>query len=102
MPLAFGVVGISPDYDKGDGGEKYGQPISANISKKWQSAVSATSLLPAFLFILVGLWLVKSAGAIVDVSVVNISIGFIFFGWMTVHADLELLNFGRIYRGYLL
>jgi hypothetical protein len=105
VPFVLSVVGISGNYGKGEGRDNYGQPISANISKKWQSAVSATLPLSAFLFILVGLWLVKSTGAIVDVSVVNISkviAGIGFFGWVTVHAGLDVLSFGHIYWGHLL
>jgi hypothetical protein len=107
-PLPLSKISVGADNKKSQSGDKQGHPITSYVNKKWQSVTAAAcAFCAAFCLVVVGFWFVYAAGAIVDISVINVSkvmagILCLLAGWIMIHVSLDLLFFQRIYWEHLL
>ena len=102
------VKSVQTDDAEGERGQNDGKPVGADRNSKRPSPAYAFSAMAcAFLLFIMAFGYIYSAGAVENIGVINpakvyLRIVFLVAGWLTEHAALDLLEFGRVYLEHLL
>jgi hypothetical protein len=96
-PLQSSIIGI----------ETHGQKSKSGDDGSYPKSVGFVGLFAAFCFGLAGFGLIYSTGSVKEKPIfgvfnVPVAVGFLFASWISLHASLDILNFGRIYWEHLL
>lgn len=106
IALATSIIGINANYDEREYGYYERHPITGYIDPKWRDMLGILGFALAVALAMAGFWLIKSAGLVEDINTTNafkvlVGIILILVAFLAVHASLDIITFGAVFREHL-